>query len=296
MRKTAKTKKIAVIITAVVCIAVIVLCYFNSRPDIGFGGGEDTSGADYVKFIDIGQGDCTLVVSNGYTALIDTGDIENTNSLLEALRKENVKTVDMLILSHLHTDHTGGVSALFENCRVDNLLLPELSTYSEGIYAAQLAIDKVTRQNGGVYSAKQGMNFMLGDFEFTVLASYGNMSDENDRSVIIMAEIRGKKFLFTGDAESVVENAMIDEGINLDCDILKVGHHGSNTSSKTDFLNAASPEYAVISVGAGNMYGHPHKDTVRRLNYSGAKIYRTDKSGDVTFTIENKTISVETEK
>lgn len=296
MLKTAKSRKIATIITAIVCIAVFVLYYFNSQVGIDEFGSNDSFGEDYVKILDVGQGDSILIHSNGYSALIDTGYTDNTNDLLEGLRSCGIKQIDVLILSHLHTDHTGGVESLFGEYKVNNVILPELSTYSEGIYAAQMAIDKVTRAGGGVYGAKQGMNFNLGDFEITVLASYGGMFDENNRSLVIMAKIGKRKFLLTGDMESAAEKRLLEENLNLDCDVLKVGHHGSNTSSTKAFLKAASPRYAAISVGAGNPYGHPHKEALKRLEYTGAEIYRTDKSGDITFTVENENISVKTER
>lgn len=297
-RKTAGKNRIAIaVLTAILCIAVFVVFLFKFEGSFfKLPNSSEKSGEDYVKILDIGQGDSILLYSNDYSALLDTGTEDGANDLSAALYGSGIEKIDVLILSHLHSDHTGGVSRVFEDFTVDNLILPELSTYSEGIYSAQLAINEVTKQGGGVYSAVQGMNFELGDFEITVLASYGAMLDENNRSLIIMAEIDGRKFLLTGDAEEKAEKALLKESINIDCDVLKVGHHGSNTSSCNEFLDAASPQYAAISVGKDNSYGHPHKETVKALKACGAEILRTDQSGDITFYIENGVIKPETER
>ena len=140
------------------------------------------------------------------------------------------------------------------------------------------------------------MNFRLGEFEITVLGVFDDRKNENNRSIIAVAEIDGIKFLFTGDAEEKEEKYLLGEQLNLDCDVLKVPHHGSSTSSSKEFLNAVTPEYAVISVGENNVYGHPHKETLQALTEANAKVYRTDQSGDITFNVNDGKITVETEK
>ena len=140
------------------------------------------------------------------------------------------------------------------------------------------------------------MNFKIGEFTVTVLAYYGDTSNENNKSVIIMAEIDGIRFLFTGDAESKTEKALLDEGLNIDCDVLKVGHHGSDSSSSEKFLKATTPKYAAISVGQNNIYSHPSESVVTSLKNCGAQILRTDTNGDITFYVENQNIRAETER
>ena len=122
------------------------------------------------------------------------------------------------------------------------------------------------------------------------------MSDENDRSVIVMAKVQGLEFLFTGDAGSKAEEQLLDEHIDISCDVLKVGHHGSSTATSDEFLAKAAPEYAAISVGEDNIYSHPSEEVVSALEYRGAEIFRTDTDGDITFLIENGEIVTETEK
>ncbi len=295
-KRQSTVKGLLIAITAILCVAVFLNVALNA--EVGFFSVEKKSTQateDFVKFIDVGQGDSILIGSDGYYALIDTGTAESGLDLTECLMKSGVKSLDVLILSHLHSDHTGGVPQLFDSFEVKNLILPELSTYSEGIYSAELAIDKVTRSKGGVYSAVQGMNFLLGEFEITVLMKFSDFTDENNRSLIIMAEKDNRKFLFTGDMEIKAEKALLKEGLNLNCDVLKVAHHGSSTSSCKDFLTACEPENAVISCGEGNTYNHPHRETLNSFEKRKIPIYRTDKQGDITFFVDNGKMRVETE-
>ncbi|MGI6279739.1 MAG: ComEC/Rec2 family competence protein [Acutalibacteraceae bacterium] len=291
-----KRRKLIAIVTAMLCIAVFVFCLINSDVNISISANSGLSKEDYVKILDVGQGDSILIYSNGFSALIDTGPEDSANELCAALQEGGIKSIDVLFLTHLHYDHTGGVSRLFEKFTVKNLILPELSTNSEGIYSAQLAINEVTRSGGGVYSAVQGMNLNLGDFEITVIGDYDKMEDENNRSLIIMAKIQNRKFLFAGDAEIKTENALIADNLDIRCDVLKVAHHGSLTSTSEPFIKEAAPKYAAISVGKGNFYGHPHKEVINTLKKHKVKIYRTDKNGDITFYIKKGNITVMTER
>ncbi len=297
MRKAMKVKAILKAMTVVLCITVSVLCIlsvddrlFELRQGVTLNHSED-----FVKVIDVGQGDSILIHSNGYSALIDTGTEDSTNDLATVLRNENIGTIDVLILTHLHTDHTGGVKYMFDNFQIDTLILPELSTYSEGIYSAEYAIDKITRSSGNLFKACDDMTFDIGDFTVTIIGTYYDIFDENNRSLIIRADIEGNSFLFMGDAEGKIERRLIEDQKDISCDVLKVGHHGSNTSTVGDFLEKANPQYAAISVGKDNQYNHPHLATLKQLEKRGIKTFRTDIKGDITFNIENRKIVVETE-
>lgn len=254
----------------------------------------DTS-ADFVKVIDVGQADCLLVYSNGRSLLIDAGLPASAEDICLELDSYGINSIDAVIITHLHDDHAGGLEELSKRHGIDNLIIPELSSGGEAATGAGAAERTVAENGGRIYTAVQGMNLEIGEFEITVLAYYGDMSDQNDRSVIVMAEIGGLKFLFTGDAGDKTEKKLIDEGINIDCDVLKVGHHGSGGSSSDVFLTAASPEYAAISVGENNIYSHPSTEVTSALEAAGAEIYRTDTDGDITFFVENGKISPQTE-
>ena len=295
-RKFLKLNNAIKILTVILCVTVFVLCLLFFENSLFGLNSSANDGEDFVKFIDVGQGDSILIHSNGYSALIDTGPVESSAQLSRSLRESDVETIDVLMLSHLHLDHSGGVPQIFEDFSVENIILPELSSFSEGIYSAELAINEVTRSEGQVYKASEGMNFKLGDFNITVVDLYPNFVNENNQSVIIKAEIDGKVFLFTGDAEKETESKLIDENKDIDCDVLKVAHHGSNTSTTKDFLSLCSPDFGVISVGKDNIYNHPHRSTLEQLKKANVKIYRTDKQGDITFYIKDGNFNIKTEK
>lgn len=292
-----KLNNILKIVTVALCVAVTFVCVIAVDKGVyDFTGRSANNDDSYVRMIDVGQGDSILLHSNGYSALIDTGPAENSEDLISDLHALGIDVIDVLILSHLHIDHTGGVTDLYNNFQIENLILPGLSTFSEGIYSAQFAIDKMTRNGKGVYSAKEGMEFSLGEIDVEIVASYFDSDNENNRSLIIKALLDGKSFLFTGDAEKKTEKLLIKENKNIDCDILKVAHHGSNSSTVKDFLESTTPEIALISVGKNNMYHHPHYATIKLLRDFDCKIYRTDKNGSITVKVVNNKIKVEKEK
>lgn len=294
--KISKLNNAIKILTVILCVAVFILCLLFFENSLFSLNTSSADGDDFVKFIDVGQGDSILIHSNGYSALIDTGPVESSIQLSRSLKESHVETVDVLMLSHLHLDHSGGLEQIFEDFNVENIILPELSSFSEGIYSAELAINEVTRSKGQIYKATTGMNFKLGDFNITVVDLYPNFTNENNQSVIIKAEIDGRIFLFMGDAEKETENKLVAKNKDINCDVLKVAHHGSNTSTTKDFLEKCSPDFGVISVGKDNIYNHPHRSTLEQLKKADVKIYRTDKQGDITFYIEKGKFRIETEK
>ena len=292
------------LIICVTCLALLMMLitfadnrYIPTWTDIGraiFGDETKASDEDTVRFIDVGQGDSILISSNGYNALIDFGDESDHGSeLLDALRSYKIERLDCIILSHYDMDHVGGAPKILKALDVEYALLPDLSDKE--------AIDfddfQYALENSGaeVSIARVGTLVNIGDFDITVIGHYADESDSNDRSVVLMAECGGKKFLLTGDAGADIENRLMEEGINLDCDVYKAAHHGSRNSNTLDFIKAASPEYGVISCSSSNQYGHPHTEVLTNLETVGAKIYRTDRSGDITFKIESGEIIPSTE-
>ena len=299
MKKIIRTKYMvaAALLAAAIFITAFSRGVFGERlqqvfnPDSVF----DTS-VDFVKITDVGQADSILIYSNGYSAVIDTGTEDNAADILEDLDSARINSIDALIITHLHTDHAGALPELAKRRQIDNLIVPELEYYAEAASLVKTAKQTVTAKGGNAYTAVQGMNFKIGEFTVTVLAYYDDMQDENNKSVIVMAEIDEIKFLFTGDAESATEKALINDGLNIDCDVLKVGHHGSASSTSKEFLEKTTPQYAAMSVGENNIYSHPSDSVVSALQNSGAQILRTDADGDITFYVENGKLRTETEK
>ncbi len=304
METPKKNTVLRLLIALITCLALLLalITFADSRyipgwDDIGraiFGEEKEITDQDVVRFIDVGQGDSILISSNGYNALVDFGDQSDYGSeLLDALRAYEIDRLDCIIVSHYDLDHIGGAPKILKSINTSYALLPELSDREAGDFDDfQYALEN---SGAEVSVARVGTVVNIGDFDITVLGHYADETDSNDRSLVLMAECRGKKFLLTGDAGEGIEQKLIDEGINLNCDVYKAAHHGSRNSNTLEFITAASPEYGVISCSSSNQYGHPHQEVLVNLETVGAKIYRTDRSGDITFKIENGEIIPSTE-
>ncbi len=299
-KKPRKNRVIDAITAVVLCIAVfavaVVISDIEAADFLLFGKKPFNREEDFVRIIDVGQGDSILVYSNGYSALIDTGIEDSSAEVLKTLEDCGIKTLDVLLLTHLDSDHIGGAEDITDVYGVGNLILPEMAPESEGVISAKAVMDKVKKSGGSVYTAVQGMNFNIGEFELTVLAVYPELKSTNNRSIVTAARLGDKRFLFTGDIEATAEERLLGEGLDLKCDVLKVAHHGSSTSSDEELLKRISPRFAAISVGQDNEYAHPHNEVLNLLEYIGAEIYRTDLDGDISFYVENEEIKIKTEK
>ncbi len=259
-----------------------------------FGIKSKDSDADYVRVIDVGQGDSILLYSNGMSAMIDFGDnVDDGADLMGSLRSYGIKRLDCMIITHYDSDHIGGADTVLEKMDVDNVILPK--RFEEDSKALDEVDKALSKSDAAVYEAITGTNIYIGDFTLTIIAHYTDEADTNERSVIVMAEIEGKKFLFTGDANSTVEKRMMEDGINLDCDVYKAAHHGSKYSNHLNFLQFITPDYVAISCGELNSYGHPHSDAVKNFKSTDALVFRTDIDGDITFYVEDGKIRVDTE-
>lgn len=300
MKNTDKSRRLIALLFGLICFVVFAGLFIlnwsglfaNSFNDQDSNGYSD----DFVKFIDVGQGDSTLICSNGYSAIIDTGISDSASDICSVLDDCGIDTLDVMILTHLDNDHIGGAKRIIEIYSPKNLILPEISVESEGLAIAHHVIGMVTDYGGNIYTATAGMNFEIGDFKATVLAHFSEQDKENNRSIVMMAEIDRKRFLLTGDIEKKAEYELLKEGLDLRCDVLKVAHHGSDSSTTEDFIKAIKPNYAVISVGEDNLYNLPDNKVLSNLQYYGAKIFRTDKNSDITFFVNDGEITVKTLK
>lgn len=301
MKRRSK-RKIAVSATTVLTLAIFIIAFANKlfgdkfRSTLAPAAPDFDKTQDFVKIMDVGQADAALIYSNGCSAVIDAGLTSSADDISADLKGADIKDIDALLITHLHMDHAGALAKIAMSFPIDNLIIPNRDSSAEAMPTVNEAEKRVVAEKGKVFTATEGMNFNIGEFEVTLLAYFPDATKENDRSVITMAKIGNKKFLFTGDAEKATEADVLAEKLNIDCDVLKVGHHGSNSSSTAAFLKAASPKYAAISVGKDNMYSHPSNKTIVALKNCGAEVYRTDKNGDISFYVENGNIRVETEK
>lgn len=284
--------------TAVAVLVLIIgfIYYrFGKKDDIKPVSGSYNGSSDYVEFIDVGQGDCALISSNGKNCLIDAGISESYDKISDELDEKGIKTIDLIIISHYHADHTGALLDIVRNYNVLNLMYPQELSDTNVSNSMLYAKKECLAEDGEFSFAKEGQNIKLGDFTLTVLYQSKTLSEENCRSVYVMAKIGDKKFLFTGDGETAEENQLLSRNYSLDCDVLKVAHHGGATSSSDAFLRACNPVCAVISCGEGNMYGHPHKETITRLKQNRIKTYITKDDGNIVFIYKDGKLEVATE-
>ena len=241
-----------------------------------------------VYFIDVGQGDAALICADGINVLIDGGEESAYHTVARYVEEYAAGKIDWLVATHPHSDHIGSLGKIIENFDVTHIIAPKVvhttNTYERFLRAASDKNLKIT-------TPTPGYAFGSGDVSFTVVAPCSdNYSDLNNYSVTLKMEYKRARFLFTGDIEYLAEAEILASGRDISADVLKVAHHGSDTSSSDGFLSAVSPIIAVISCGAGNMYGHPHEKTLTALENAGAVIYRTDMSGTLTFTTDGDKI------
>lgn len=231
-----------------------------------------------VHFIDIGQGDSILIQVNNYNLLIDSGPFESKNKLKTYLNNLNISKIDYLIATHPHEDHIGNMSYIINNYTIKNFYAPKVTSTSSTF---EKLIDSLQVNNLKINILKANTSTIdLGKYTTVEVFSpnldyYENL---NNYSPIIKISYKNTSFLFTGDAEELIEQEVISKNYNLSSDILKVGHHGSSTSTSKEFYERVNPSISVISVG-NNSYGHPTTKTLNQIKTS--KIYRTDEKGDI---------------
>lgn len=241
-----------------------------------------------VWVLDVGQGSSTLVESDGEYMLIDGGDSDKSSYLVSYLKKKEITNFKYVIATHYDADHLNGVVGALNVFDVENVICPEYTTTTR-VYNSFISImdnKKINRIKPIV-----GETYSLGRGEFTIIAPNSTgYSNVNDYSVGIRFKYNNKSFLVAGDATNISEEEIVNNSIDINSDVYIVNHHGSSGSSSSEFLNKIDPEYAVISAGKGNAYGHPAYKTLEKLNKIGAKIYRTDIEGEIEFSFTEKEI------
>jgi competence protein ComEC len=246
-----------------------------------------------VLVIDVGQADSILVtMSTGEVMLIDAGESDSVAAIHEELDERNIDTIDILVATHPHADHIGGMQNIVENYSIGAIYMPDEASTSR-VY--RNLMDAVEARSIPVVEAYAGEQFSLGAAQCTIVSpGQEDDNDANNESVVIFLDYLDTECLFTGDMEESAEKEVLADGYYIDADILKLGHHGSSTSTGEEFFDAVSPEYAVISCGKDNSYGHPHEETLNLLTENGITPYRTDISGDILFVSDGHTIQVTT--
>ncbi len=247
-----------------------------------------------MHYIDVGQAESSLVLCDGEAMLIDGGNAEDGNLIAAYLKKENVSTLDYLICTHAHEDHCGGLSGALSVVSVKNVLAPQTEADTE-VY--QNFKDKTAAQGLSIQRPSAGDSFMLGSSTVLIVGPINeNSGDPNNTSIVIKLTYGGTSFLFTGDAERDEEQDILNAGYDISADVLKVGHHGSDSSTSYVWLREIMPNYAVISVGKDNTYGHPAEEVLSRLRDADVQVFRTDLQGDIVAVSDGTDITITTEK
>ncbi|MEM2876394.1 MAG: ComEC/Rec2 family competence protein [Candidatus Bathyarchaeia archaeon] len=250
-----------------------------------------------VYFIDVGQGDSVFIDTPTLDMLIDGGPREAGDIVLGYLRHLNVTRIDFVVATHPHEDHIGGLVTVLTAYNTTQIPLVIDSGFTTATKTYEEYIDLAKQRT--VVHASRGQVFMLDvNVNVTVLNPTSPLEFEgaNDNSIVLKMQALNVTFLFTGDSEEASEASILAAGFNLTSTVLKVGHHGSRTSTSPAYLEAVNPEVAVISVGEENRYGHPHQETLERLAAKGVTVYRTDLDGTVIITTDGVNYSVKTEK
>lgn len=237
-----------------------------------------------VQFIDVGQADAALLTLNGQSMLIDGGNVGDGEAVCAAIRQQGLRELDYLICTHAHEDHVGGLAAVLSDFEAETVFSPVTDYDSR-------AFRNFAEKAGEITVPEPGYTFDFGSARAEIYACDPEAEDTNNTSIVLKLTFGQTSFLFTGDAEYPVEQTILDRDFDLSSSVLKVGHHGSSSSTSYRFLNEVMPQYAVISVGEDNSYGHPHEEVLSRLRDADVKVYRTDKDGDVVCISDGKRVT-----
>lgn len=308
-KKRFKHKKLIISISILLICGTIILSYSNNLNIPTWNkiynylniskGTVDVNYEGYplsVHILNVGKADAIYIKSNDKNILIDSGDTDTKDQVIQYLNNNKIQQFDLIIATHPHKDHIAGMDNIINTFPINRFIMPKLSeTIIPTTKTYNSMINSLKDNNITVESPIVGDNFKIGEINIDILGPIKEYDNLNNNSVIAKLAYKNTSFLFVGDAEKEAETDLISSGVNLKSTVLKVGHHGSKTSTTQKFLNAVNPEYSVISVGpdSNNL---PKDSIINRLKNNNIKTYRTDKSGTIIFTSDGDNINVFTEK
>lgn len=299
-------KRVLILLVAVLlCVIIFLEVAFNfgvihfSLSDFllkTFSSGATDNESTLVQFLNVGQGDCTIIKVKDNCAVIDFGPEDDSKRVYKGLKKLGVEDVDLAVVTHLHKDHFGGFLNLPRFINVKNMVVSNIGADDMDKELCDEFFKTTEQYKVKVSEPNLPMKYELGEASLEIFYEGEDQKSENNRSLIILVRVGDAKLLFTGDAEGEVEKEIIEKFPNLTADVLKLGHHGSNTSTTSEFISKINPSIAVASAGYNNFYNHPSDKTVGRLENAGIKYYRTDLDGNITLYFDKNKILVETER
>ena len=260
---------------------------------LGIVEGTVSTDADFsVYYLDVGQSDCSIIVCDDKVMMIDAGTVNRLTDIKSSLLTLNIDTIDYMIITHPHDDHMGCAASIINDYNVLNIIMPKLDESNMVTTDAyEEFLNAVINKKVTAIAAEPGYSFSLGSAKVGIFAPMQQDNNLNNMSVVTKIIYGETSFLFQGDAEKKVENSLIKSNYDLSADVIKLGHHGSNTSSTSKYLNAVNPKAAIISCGADNSYGHPHKETLTLLQKYGISPLRTDADGTIMLISDGQNIS-----
>ena len=248
-----------------------------------------------VNFVDVGQGDCTVILlPDGKTIMIDAGENGHEEEVFEFLDRNGIKKIDYLVATHPHSDHIGGLYEVVCEYEIGEVYMPKTYHITNTYLDLLEAIDE---KNLVINTALVGKTIIDSDnLKAYFISPYNLYYDNlNNYSAVLRLEYFDNSFLFCADIEKEIEEALLGDGADVDCDVLKVAHHGSSTSSTVKFLKEASPEISVISCGKNNDYGHPHNESLQTITNNSGTVLRTDEMGNVRIITDGYDIAYDVE-
>lgn len=308
-KKSSKNQKIVASIFGVILLAIITLLGINqdtlnsftkieeetsnniTAESMATSTSSEVTGNLTVDFIDVGQADSILITNNNESMLIDAGNNEDGEDVVKYLENKGIKKLNYVVGTHPHEDHIGGLDDVINSdIQIENILMPKITTTTKTF---EDVLDAIENKGLTVEAPSKGYEFKIGEANCKVMTdSIIDKDNLNISSIVIRLTFENNSFLFMGDSEEENEKTISWPKT----DVLKVGHHGSNTSSSEKFLNEVSPKYAVIMAGEGNSYGLPKDEIVKRIESLGTTIYRTDKNGTIEMISDGNEIKITTEK
>lgn len=278
-------KKYSKFITSLFLIAAILAGCISSRPMETLAAEPDTM---EVHFLDVGQGDSTLITCGDHAMLIDAGDDSKGTTIQNYLKKQKVDKLDYLVLTHPDADHIGGAPVIITKFKINKVFV---SNYEKDNKTYQKLIQSLDDKRLKYVTPDVGAQYTLGTATITFLAPNDEYDNPNDSSIALLVQNGDNRFLFTGDAGEDAEEDILENGLDISADVYHAGHHGSKTSTSEDFFEAVNPSCAVISCEEGNSYGHPHAQTLNTFRTNKVKVYRTDEDGTIIATSDGKKIT-----